>query len=150
MRNCSVLHVEDEDASACLVRCALEEANISVSVYRVCDGEQALAFLRKVGQYDIARTPDLVLLDLNTPRLDGWTVLGEMQQSPSLSTIPVVVLTTSSSPKDRERAEQLGVRRYVIKPQSFDALVRGIKAICNEYLGSPRDAVSASAASLSR
>jgi len=62
-------------------RCALEEANISVSVYRVCDGEQALAFLRKVGQYDIARTPDLVLLDLNTPRLDGWTVLREMQQS---------------------------------------------------------------------
>jgi CheY-like chemotaxis protein len=132
--------VEDEDASACLVRCALEEANIPVSVYRVCDGKEALAFLRKCGQYEIARTRDIVLLDLNMPRMDGWAVLGEMQQSASLSTIPVVVLTTSSSRNDRERAEQLGARRYMTKPSSFDGLVAGIQAICDDYLRSWRDA----------
>ena len=138
MHNCAVLHVEDEDASACLVRSALEEAHIAVCVYRVCDGEEALRFLRKQGKYSTARTPEFVLLDLSLPNVDGWTVLGEMQQSEALSNIPVVVLTTSSSPKDKEMAEQLGVRRYVTKPSSFDGLVHGIKSICNEYLNSGR------------
>jgi CheY-like chemotaxis protein len=136
MHNCSVLHVEDEDASACLVRSALEEAHIAVCVYRVCDGEEALRFLRKQGKYETARTPEFVLLDLSLPNVDGWTVLGEMQQSSSLSNIPVIVLSASSSPRDKEMAEQLGVRRYVTKPSSFDGLVQGMKSVCNEYLNS--------------
>lgn len=138
MHNCAVLHVEDDDASACLVRSALEEAHIAVCVYRVCDGEEALRFLRKQGKYGSARTPEFVLLDLSLPNVDGWTVLGEMQQSPSLSSIPVIVLTASSSPRDKEMAEQLGVRRYMTKPPDFETLVHGMKSICNEYLSSGR------------
>jgi len=133
MKHCAVLHVEDEDASACLVRCALEEAQIPVCVYRVCDGEQALRFLRKQGQYDVARTPDFVLLDLNLPKVDGWTVLGEMQQSPSLSKIPVIVFTASSAPRDKTLAEKLGARQYMTKPSNFEALVHGMKSLCKEY-----------------
>jgi CheY-like chemotaxis protein len=134
MYNCAVLHVEDEDASACLVRYALEEANMPISLYRVCDGKEALCFLRKHGKYAIARAPDLVLLDLNMPKVDGWTVLGEMQQSPSLRDIPVVVLTASSSRSDQERAEQLGARRCITKPSTFEDLVEEIKSMCTQYL----------------
>ena len=83
MDRCALLHIEDEDASACLVRYALEEAQIPVNVYRVSNGEEALSFLQKQGQYEIARTPNLVLLDLNMPRVDGWGVLHDMRQSPS-------------------------------------------------------------------
>ncbi|HMJ22054.1 MAG TPA: hypothetical protein VK513_09100, partial [Terriglobales bacterium] len=67
MERCSLLHVEDEDASAYLLRAALDAAGIGVSVYRVSDGEQALAFLNKSGVYQKARQPDLVVLDLNMP-----------------------------------------------------------------------------------
>jgi CheY-like chemotaxis protein len=137
MDHCALLHIEDEDASACLVRYALEEAQIPVNVYRVFNGEEALSFLHKQGQYKIARTPNLVLLDLNMPRVDGWSVLHEMQQAPSLRDIPAVVLTASRSARDKERAEKLGARRFMTKPSSFDNLVEGMKSICGDFLDAP-------------
>jgi CheY-like chemotaxis protein len=140
MDRCALLHVEDEDASACLVRYALEEARIPVNVYRVSNGEEALSFLRKQGQYEIARTPNLILLDLNMPRVDGWSVLHEMQKSASLCDIPVIVLTASSAARDKERAEKLGARRYMTKPSSLDGLVEGIRSICRDFLDAPGEA----------
>ena len=97
-------------------------------------GEQALSFLQKQGQYKVARTPNLVLLDLNMPRVDGWGVLHEMRQSPSLRDIPVVVLTASPSAKDKERAEKLGARRFMTKPSNFDSLVQEMKSVCGDFL----------------
>ena len=134
MQNCSVLHVEDDDATAYLFRAALDSAGLAVSVYRVCDGEQALAFLRKDGIYANARTPELVVLDANLPRVDGWTVLRELQNDSSLSQVPVVMFTTSSHSEDEERALKLGARRFITKPSSFDTLVNGIRSLCAEYL----------------
>ena len=134
MERCAILHVEDQDASACLFRAALDQADIGVSVYRVSDGEQALAFLNKVGIYQGARRPDLVVLDLNMPRLDGWTVLRSVKENERLRDIPIVVLSTSQSPEDRNRAMALGARQYLTKPGDFDDLVRMIARLCAEFL----------------
>ena len=131
---CSLLHVEDEDASAYLLRAALDAAGIGVSVYRVSDGEQALAFLNKSGVYQKARQPDLVVLDLNMPRVDGWTVLAKIRRREELRDVPIVVLSTSRQREDRERSLALGARRYIIKPHDFESLVEAAASICAEFL----------------
>ena len=134
MNACSLLHVEDEDSSACLFRTALDHADIAVSVYRVSDGEQALAFLNRLGPYVTARRPELVVLDLNMPRVDGWTVLLKTRANDDLQKIPVVVLSTSSRSEDETRALSLGARRYVVKPPDFYGLVREVESICADFV----------------
>jgi len=142
---CSLLHVEDEDSSACLFRTALDYAGITVSVYRVSDGEQALAFLYRVGPYVTARRPELVVLDLNMPRVDGWTVLLKTRANDDLQKIPVVVLSTSSRSEDETRALSLGARRYVVKPPDFYGLVREVESICADFVPNVSRASRASA-----
>ena len=134
MHRCVILHVEDEDGSACLFRAALDEAGIGVSVYRVSDGEQALAFLHQAGIYRSARRPEVMVLDLNMPRVDGWTVLRSIKEERQLRDIPVVVLSTSHLPEDQARALLWGARRYVVKPNGFFDLVRAVESICAEFL----------------
>jgi CheY-like chemotaxis protein len=131
---CAILHVEDEDGSACLFRAALDEAGIGASVYRVSDGEQALAFLHHAGIYQSARRPELVVLDLNMPRVDGWTVLRSVREEDQLRDIPIVVLSTSHLPEDQARAMLWGARRYLVKPTGFFDLVRTVESICAEFL----------------
>ena len=137
MQTCALLHVEDEDSSACPFRAALDHAGIAASVYRVSDGEQALAFLNRSGIYKVARRPELIVLDLNMPRVDGWTVLSNLQASNDLQTIPVIVLSTSRQPEDQVRALLLGASRYIIKPHDFDSLVEVATFICAEFLPQP-------------
>jgi two-component system response regulator len=134
LQRCALLHAEDENASACLFRAALEQASIEVSVYRVSDGEQALAFLNRSGIYQRARRPELVVLDLNMPRIDGWTVLLRIRENKELNGIPIVVLSTSRQPEDHARALVLGARRYVVKPHDFESLVEAAASICAEFL----------------
>lgn len=134
VQTCALLHVEDEDSSACLFRTALDHAGIAVSVYRVSDGHEALAFLNQSGIYNMARRPELIVLDLNMPRVDGWTVLSRVCGNDQLRTIPVVVLSTSSQPEDQTRALSLGARRYVIKPEDFYGLVQEVESICADLL----------------
>src|SRR3954469_19418059 len=93
----SLLHVEDDDASAVLLRLALDEVGFAGSVYRVSNGEEALSFLRKSFPYQNARTPELVVLDLNLPKRDGWYVLAEKRCDPVLKNISFVVMSTASA-----------------------------------------------------
>jgi chemotaxis family two-component system response regulator Rcp1 len=134
MQTCAFLHVEDSDADAFLFRAALDQAGIKVSVYRVSDGEQALAFLHRSGTYTNARRPELLVLDLNMPRMDGWTVLSWIRKDAELESIPAVVLSTSSGPEDRCRALALGARRYVVKPTIFNGWVHEVELICSQFL----------------
>jgi CheY-like chemotaxis protein len=153
MEQCALLHVEDDDASAFLFRLALDEAEIPASVYRVSDGEQALDFLRKTGRYQKARTPALLVLDLNLPKLDGWAILAERQKSRDLQAIPVLVLSTASAQQNQTRAFALGVQHYLEKPFDFDLLVQQARTYCGPFLGSalPLEAsVGTSAESLPR
>ncbi len=129
----TVLHVEDEDASAFLFRAALDEAGYSVAVYRVSNGEEALAFLQKSGPYEQAERPALIVLDLNLPRIDGLGVLSRLRVDGSLSSIPVVVLSTSGARADRERSLALGARRYIVKPSNFEELVDAVKRNCGPF-----------------
>jgi CheY-like chemotaxis protein len=134
MHECALLHVEDDDAMAYLFRAALDTAGVSISVYRVCDGEQALAFLRKDGAYRGARTPELVVLDANLPKVDGWAVLEAWRADESLQSIPIVLFTTSSNPEDKRRALRLGAREFITKPSNFDTLIEQVKNLCTQFL----------------
>jgi chemotaxis family two-component system response regulator Rcp1 len=125
-----LLYVEDEDAAVFLLETALKEADIRVQLYRVSDGEQALAFLRCSGAYEKAPKPDLILLDLNLPRKSGLEVLSEMQHDARLRDIIVIVFTSSALSADKRRSLALGAQEYITKPSSFDGFVDAVKMAC--------------------
>ncbi len=128
-----LLYVEDEDAAVFLLETALKEACIDLRLYRVADGEQALAFLRQTGAYEKVPLPGLMLLDLNLPRKNGLEVLAEMQNTPSLRRIPVVVFTSSSLLSDRDRSLALGAQHYITKPSTFDGFIDAVKIACSLF-----------------
>ena len=128
------MHVEDDDSIAFLLRAALDEIGASISVYRVSDGEQALAFLHKSGAYREAVPPQLILLDINLPKVDGWEVLEEIQRDETLRSIPVVMCSASPRREDRERALSSGARRYVVKPAKFNLWLDEVKSALTSYL----------------
>lgn len=130
----SLLHVEDEDASAVLLRLALDAAKIDISVYRVSDGDEALKFLSRTEPYAEARQPDVIFLDLNIPRMDGWQLLGEITADESLRSIPIVVLSTTSRPADKARALTLGARHYLTKPLVFEGWITEVELACKKLL----------------
>jgi CheY-like chemotaxis protein len=120
-----ILLVEDDDTAMVVFRAAVDEADIRVEVRRVPDGEQALEFLRN----PLNNRPDVVFLDLNMPKVDGWQVLLEMRADDSLCSIPAVVFSTSSSPKDKTRAFGLGARHFITTPSTFSLLVSEVQAV---------------------
>jgi DNA-binding response OmpR family regulator len=126
--------VEDEDGSAFLFRRAVREAGFAALVFRVSNGEEALAFLRRAGPYVDAERPHLMVLDLNLPKIDGLSVLRRMSGDASWRTIPVVVLSTSSRQADKEKAFSLGARSYIVKPDNFEELTEQVKTACAAFL----------------
>ena len=124
-----ILLVEDSPSDQLLAREALAEAGVKSRLHIVCDGIEAMDFLRREGRYRTAPRPDLILLDLNLPRKDGREVLSEIKSSEELKRIPVVVLTTSESEQDVKRAYALHANCYVSKPVDFEAFKRVIRAI---------------------
>jgi CheY-like chemotaxis protein len=129
MDGCALLQDEDEDVSACLVRYAPEEARIPATSIVSRTANQALPFLRKQGQYEIARTHNLTLLDLSMPGVDGWSVLDEMHNSAYVLICPLSFSQLLGG-QGQELAEKLGARRYMTKPSSLDGLVEGLRSIC--------------------
>lgn len=99
---------------------ALAQNRVTNTVFRVSDGEEALAYLRHRPPYADCPRPDVVLLDLKLPRVDGHEVLQHLKDDPDLSLIPVVVLTTSAAEADRARAYQNHANSYLVKPVDFD------------------------------
>lgn len=122
-----ILLAEDLPADAGLVREALREGRFYCTLDVVEDGEQALAYLR--GEIAGARRPDLLLLDLNLPRLNGREVLAAIKQDPALHLIPVVVLTTSDVERDVEASYSLGAAGFVTKPLDVLEFFQAIHAI---------------------
>lgn len=130
-RPIEILLVEDNPGDARLTQEALREGKIRNNLHHVRDGVEALAFLKREGEFAKAPKPDLVLLDLNLPRKDGREVLAEMKQDPRLRTIPVVVLTTSEAEKDIVRSYELHANCYITKPvglEQFISIVREIES----------------------
>nr|WP_067178722.1 response regulator [Microtetraspora niveoalba] len=129
MRPIEVLLVEDDAGDVLLTREAFELNKVKNRLHVVNDGEQAMAFLRREGEYADAPRPDMILLDLNLPRKDGREVLAEVKADPGLRSIPVVVLTTSEAEEDIVRSYHLHANAYVSKPVDFDQFIRVVRQI---------------------
>jgi two-component system, chemotaxis family, response regulator Rcp1 len=124
-----ILLVEDDPADVELTRETLASAKLLTRLHVVGDGLEALAFLRREEKYANAPRPDLVLLDLNLPRMDGRTFLGEIRADDHLKAIPVVVLTTSQAEEDILRSYRLGANCYITKPVGLTEFARVVNAI---------------------
>ncbi|MDI1461405.1 response regulator [Catellatospora sp. KI3] len=124
-----VLLVEDDPGDVLMTREAFEEYKMRNVLQVVTDGVEALAYLRREGEYTDAPVPDLILLDLNLPRRDGREVLAEIKNDPELCRIPVVVLTTSQAEEDVLRSYQLHANAYVAKPVDFERFISVVKQI---------------------
>ncbi|MFJ8844881.1 response regulator [Streptomyces cyaneofuscatus] len=124
-----VLLVEDDPGDELMTREAFEDNKIRNTLHVVRDGQEALDFLYRRGQYTDAPRPDLVLLDLNLPKYDGRQVLEQIKGDPELSLIPVVVLTTSSAEEDILRSYKLHANAYVTKPVDLDQFIAAVRQI---------------------
>lgn len=124
-----ILLVEDTLGDIELTRAALDEAKIANDLYVVGDGDQALEYLRRAGAYAEAPTPDIVLLDLNLPKMNGREVLREIKSDPDLRRIPVIVLTTSVADEDVVRAYDEHANAYIQKPVDFDEFTRVVRTM---------------------
>ncbi len=129
-RSIVVLMAEDDEEDRMMAREALAEAQASVELHTVEDGEELLDYLRRRGRWaDGAPRPQLILLDLNMPRKDGREALREIKADPDLCTLPVVVLTTSREEEEIAQSYALGANSFIRKPVSFADLVRVMRAI---------------------
>ncbi len=124
-----ILLVEDQPADVRLTKEVLAEGKVANDVHVVNDGEQAMAFLRRQGEFANSPRPDLVLLDLNLPRMDGREVLAEIKSDPELMAMPVIVLTTSAAERDVLDAYEQRANAYVTKPIDLDEFVAAVASI---------------------
>lgn len=128
-KHVEILLVEDNPTDVFFIRGVLKQSKHSVHLSVVYNGAKALAYLQHEGHYIGEPDPDLVLLDLNLPNINGWDVLGNMKQDPHLSHIPVLVVTASENEKDKWRSHALGAEEYLVKPMNmfeFPRLVRSV------------------------
>jgi chemotaxis family two-component system response regulator Rcp1 len=133
-RPIEILLVEDNPGDARLTEEALKEGKVRNNLHRAIDGVEAMAFLRREGEYKGAPRPDLVLLDLNLPRKDGREVLAEMKEHPDLRLIPVVVLTTSEAEQDVVRTYELRANCYITKPVDLEKFITIVRSIEDFWL----------------
>ena len=124
-----ILLAEDNPGDVELAREALEQAKLHINLHVVADGVEAMEFLRREGCYAEANRPDLILLDLNMPRMDGREVLSELKRDEVLRRIPVVVLTTSQAEEDILRSYDLHANCYVKKPGELDLFLEIVRRI---------------------
>ena len=129
MNSIVILLVEDNPGDVRLTVEALHEGKIANSMHVVEDGEAALAYLRNEGEFRNAPFPDLILLDLNLPKMDGRDVLAVIKSDERLKQIPVVVLTTSQAEEDILRAYKLAANCYITKPVDFSQFIKVVISI---------------------
>jgi CheY-like chemotaxis protein len=129
-----ILLVEDNPGDVRLTREAFKEGKLWNDMHVVEDGEAAMAFVRRQEPYASAHRPDIILLDLNLPKMDGREVLGLLKADPDLKRIPVVILTTSQSEEDVLRSYNLNANCYITKPVDFDQFLRVVRAIESFWL----------------
>jgi chemotaxis family two-component system response regulator Rcp1 len=129
-----VLLVEDSPGDVRLTQEAFRDANRSIHLHVASDGVEAMAFLRREGAHVRAPRPDIILLDLNLPRMDGREVLAHIKEDDTLKTIPTVILTTSDAEADILKSYQLHANCYLSKPVQFDAFESLVKSINDFWL----------------
>ncbi len=133
-RVAEILLVEDNEDDVFLTREAFDVARLRVNLHHVDNGEKCMRFLRKQGPYADAPTPDLILLDLHMPIMDGREVLAEIVKDDKLRHLPVIVLTTSYEAKDIEQMYSLRCNSYITKPVDFNNFVQAISQLAGYWL----------------
>ncbi len=129
-----ILLVEDSENDLLLTLAAFEQARLKVKLHHVWNGEECMEFLRKQGPHANAPTPDLILLDLNMPRMNGHEVLAELNADERLRRVPVVVLTTSAADADILKSYELKCSSYLIKPIGFESFTHMIRSFADYWL----------------
>ena len=124
-----ILIVEDNEADVFLTYTALRDAKITNAIKVVTNGEKALAYLRREGEYAEAARPDIIFLDLNLPGMNGHEVLTAIKADPNVRAIPVVVISGSNAESDIARAYDEQVAAYIVKPATHDEYVRAFRAV---------------------
>ncbi len=133
-----ILLVEDNPADARLTVEAFKEGKVPTSMSTVSDGENAMSYLRREGEYANATRPDIILLDLNLPRKDGREVLAEIKQDPDLRRIPVIILSISNNEQDIVAAYDLHANCYIAKPVDLDRFFDIVRSIEDFWLATVR------------
>ena len=129
-----VLLVEDDPGDVLLIQEAFADNKVRNRLHSVSDGVEAIDFLRQQGDHAGAKRPDLILLDLNLPRMDGREVLAEIKDDPTLRRIPVVVLTTSEAEADVLKSYALHANCYITKPVDLEQFIHVIGTIEDFWL----------------
>ena len=129
-----VLLVEDSPGDVRLTQEAFRDANIGIHLHVAADGVEAMSFLRRQGTHANAPRPDLILLDLNLPRMDGREVLAHIKEDENLKMIPTVILTTSEAEADIVKSYELQANCYLSKPVQLDAFESLVKSINDFWL----------------
>ena len=132
-RPAEILLVEDNEDDVILTREGFRRARFLTKLHHVGDGEQCMRYLRKEGEFVGAPTPDLILLDMNMPVMDGREVLAAIVRDTELRKLPVVILTTSDDEHDMHLMYDLRCSSYVKKPVDFDAFRKAIQDICDYW-----------------
>ncbi len=130
-----ILLVEDNPGDAKLVQKAFQLGRLANRIFHAKDGEEALDFLYKRGKFEDAPRPDIILLDLNMPGIDGRQVLAQIKSDSALLTIPVIVMTTSSAEQDILESYKLHVNCYVTKPVQVQDFLNVIRTIDEFWIG---------------
>jgi CheY-like chemotaxis protein len=131
-----LLIIEDSDEDFVALTRMINQAKISNPVYRCEDGEEALEFLYRQGKYEdetLSTRPCLIVLDLNLPGTDGREILAELKQNQDLQTIPVVIFSTSSNPKDVDACYRYGISGYIVKPINTNRLNQLVKTFLDYW-----------------
>lgn len=129
-----ILVVDDDPGDVLMIEEALADSDVEKIIDVVSDGQEAMEFLRREGRHTGAKRPDVILLDLNMPRMDGRQVLGEVKSDEDLRTIPIVVLTTSNADTDIVGSYTLQANAYVTKPIDLDDFNDVVRRI-DEFFG---------------
>lgn len=132
-RPAEILLVEDNDNDVELTRIGFKRTHLSINLHHVPDGVECMAFLHKEGQYAGVPTPDLILLDLNMPRMNGREVLEAISQDDGLRHLPVVVLTTSDAESDVLSSYKLRCSSYIVKPVDFENFARVVQSLTDYW-----------------
>jgi CheY-like chemotaxis protein len=134
LKSIDILLAEDSPGDADLAKEALEESKLKNRLYTVVDGQEALDFLYKKGKYESVPRPDLILLDLNMPKVDGREVLKIVKEDENLRSIPIVILTTSRAEEDILKTYNLHANCYISKPLDLEKFMEVVNAIENFWI----------------
>ncbi|MEM7553107.1 MAG: response regulator [Cyanobacteria bacterium P01_A01_bin.84] len=124
-----ILLGEDNPGDVYLIRSSLADSKLYHSFYHVQDGEEVMAYLYQEKNYQNVSIPDLILLDLNLPKKNGFEVLAEVKADPKLKIIPIVILTSSNREKDIIKSYQLYANSYIVKPSDYFSFFQAIKKL---------------------